>query len=59
MARSGSAAFAIRTTEAVTAEPSAGEPTFDQELLLWLGDEPEAVRAEHAALSRRRRERAQ
>jgi len=42
----------------VTAEPSAGEPTFDQELLLCLGDEPEAVRAEHAALSWRRRERA-
>jgi hypothetical protein len=43
----------------VTAEPSAGESTFDQELLLWLGDEPEAVRAKHATLSRRRRERAQ
>jgi uncharacterized protein (TIGR00730 family) len=36
----------------VTAEPSAGEPTFDQELLLWLGDEPEAVRAKDAALIR-------
>jgi hypothetical protein len=25
--------------------PQAGAPAFDQELLLWLGDEPPAVRA--------------
>jgi uncharacterized protein (TIGR00730 family) len=29
-------------------DPSAGPPTFDQELLLWLGDEPPAVRAADA-----------
>ncbi len=35
-------------TRAVATEvprPPAGEPTFDQELLLWLGDEPPEVRA--------------
>jgi hypothetical protein len=33
------------------ADLTAGGPTFDQELL-WLGDEPEAVRAKDAALIR-------
>jgi uncharacterized protein (TIGR00730 family) len=36
----------------VTTEPPADEPTFDQALLLWLGDEPESVRARDAALIR-------
>jgi uncharacterized protein (TIGR00730 family) len=29
-------------------DPPAGEPTFDQELLLWLGDEPPGERARDA-----------
>jgi hypothetical protein len=33
-------------------EAPAGEPTFDQELLLWLGDEPPPVQAHDAELIR-------
>jgi hypothetical protein len=29
-------------------DPAKGEPTFDEELMLWLGDEPPAVRAADA-----------
>ena len=30
-------------------DPASDKPTFDQELLLWLGDEPPAVRADDVA----------